>query len=118
MEHTQPNTPLEILRAARAYLADPAHWNHDGRAIAPLDGDPRGQRCAIAALIFAPTNNQTDHAQVLATFDAAQAVLEGAMRAVDGSGPWMGAGEWNDRDGRTHAQVLAAFDRAIGDQPL
>ena len=116
MEHTQPNTPLEVLRAARVYLADPTHWNHDGRGTAPLDGVPCAKRCAIAALVYAAPADGPGHSW--AATDAAQRALEGAMRAVDGSRPWAGAAEWNDRDGRTHVEVLEAFDRAIGGLPL
>jgi hypothetical protein len=100
------NTVVDILRGARARLAKPEAWIKDFFA---LDADeqntpatsPRACRwCMLGAV----------RAEARGCDWQTQADAEDALRAaVNG---W-DVDAWNDRGDTTHADVLAAFDRAI-----
>ena len=98
-------TPAGLLRAARALIADPDRWttgcaarDANGRSVMPerleavrFDG--------IGAL-FRLTPGHPD-------------LRDRAVKALDiVAGSW-GWTAWQDMPGRTHAEVLAAMDRAI-----
>ncbi len=98
---TEP-TVVEILRAAKAEIADPANWCQgrakiDGRCCAtrafaqtaPGEGIARDLawefllRAAMNAGFSIPSrlNDQTDHATVMAMYDDAIALAEGSANA-------------------------------------
>lgn len=85
------STPVaNALRKARDYLSDPAHWcqGHYSR------GDAY---CVVGSLKLREPHFWA-HNKATSIF-----------REVVGSS----LEDWNDAPGRTHAEVLAAFDRAI-----
>lgn len=112
-------TTLEYLRAARALIDTPEKWckNNIGHA---LDGSPilhahlldQGiiglSHCAFGAIravtrsqkIATPANNALSRVAVGTDFHGT---------------PWNGV-EWNNAPERTHADILAAFDRAIANE--
>ena len=85
-------TPAEILRAARALIDEPERWR-----------GPDVKHCPCTAI------NSTS----LATVDGA-AARRFMCKAVGVSAKarWL-LWHWNDAPERTHAEVMAAFDRAI-----
>lgn len=96
-------SPLDVLRGARELLSDPARWTKGVNA-----RDAAGERVGILSV------------------DAACWCMWGALDKVRGTSGWDDAVEalraavggapvscWNDAPARTHAEVLAAFDRAI-----
>lgn len=94
---------IDILRAAREKISKPGTWTQNATA-RDADGcqllaiDPGAVSwCAYGAII-------------------AVSLREGHIAAIESVCRCTGAeslGVWNDRDGRTHAEVLAAFDKAI-----
>jgi hypothetical protein len=109
----EPEAVAQILAAARALIATPESWttgttarDADGRNLgdderAALDEDAV-RWCAGGAIMRAAGDTRT--------WEPAQRALE---RVIDPqrAGPFIGV--WNDMTGRTHGEVLAAFDRAI-----
>ena len=100
--------PAEILRAARAKIERPDAWiqrtgarDIDGLGVGPFD--PAAVRfSADAAIEVAARNSSGLHrGDALAFF----------RRAIAPEIRWIPT--WNDAPGRTHPEVLAAFDRAI-----
>jgi hypothetical protein len=103
-----------ILRAARARIADPAHWTKGAFArTANVSLDERGTGCnavdpratcwcAEGAIRFVTNDDRHAH-------EAVGKLLE---LAVDPGGR-LSIATFNDSSGTTHADVLAAFDRAI-----
>jgi hypothetical protein len=90
-------TTVEILRAARADIADPTTWWKGG----PHGGDSRwGTYCALLAV----GNHVSD--------DCSHPAVIALARACGGEGPGAII-RMNDAERTTHAEVLAAFDRAI-----
>lgn len=97
-------TTAEVLRSARATLSTPKVWGK-----ANLNGDlPPGCDCAYTAIHFegrySPTGT-TD--ECLRLFAKANGIRIVPTR------PMFGIANWNDAPERTHAEVLAAFDKAI-----
>lgn len=96
-------TPKEILIAARAKIEAPERWTQ-GAYAKDVDGqqaDPCGKR-AICWCIYGAVMATTDgdyHKEHSATVLIGEIVNNIAR--------------WNDAPTRTHAEVLAAFDRAI-----
>lgn len=94
-------TAKAILEAAKARIADPAKWTNDGHVW-------DGQDCAGTALDretkrLSPDGKVVSHPeykQACACFHKAI----GQERVIT----------WNDARDRTHADVMAAFDKAIG----
>jgi hypothetical protein len=89
----------EILRAAQARIDTPANWMHihDGRICNP-DGE-----CALVAL-----NEALEDDPGWLRDPAVVALIRAAGLSCDWEIP-----PWNDS--HTHAEVMAAFDRAIAD---
>jgi hypothetical protein len=85
-------TGLDVLIAARALIADPKHWGQG-------DGHRPGTNCASEA-IFRSTK----------TYDESVAAMIALIETIGGVGN-VHIPHWNDSS--THAQVLAAFDKAI-----
>lgn len=114
-------SPSAILTSARAYLSDPDHWCQ-GRLF--VSGE-HPQACSIGAIRFAgsilqwvryapaspddrPFHLGTAVWPSIEQTERAQRAEEYLKVAVEDAIP-----TWNDEEGRTHAEVLAAFDRAI-----
>ena len=93
---------LPVLIKARALIADPAKWGKGKRGC--LGDRPLDTCCAAEAIeeVEPPSPRRR----------AAYYALERAAGLVR---PPMGSAivEWNDAPERTHAEVLAAFDKAI-----
>lgn len=87
-------TTNQILVAARALIEKPEAWGKGHKSNSPKVG-----RCVLGAL-GGVNNPHGTH------FNDARKALEEAVGTL-----WLF--EWNDAPERTHAEVLAAFDRAI-----
>lgn len=102
-------TTVETLRAARELIADPERWCQDvtalgrsGREVAPA-GRAAVAWCAIGAL-----------RRTCARQPPAAETFDEAFRALDHAAVGAGAPSVATlNDHRTHADVLAMFDRAI-----
>lgn len=93
----------DTLRQARAIIADPARWTQGGWARNAsgdfVDSMSRQAVCWCAwAALNKPKASFNDWDMAVWTF---QEVVGGYIA------------EWNDTPSRTHAEVLAAFDKAI-----
>lgn len=101
---SQQRTTVEILRAARARIADPKRWGrgwfaHDERGAARDYKDPEAVNwCASGAICAEGVGLQSD------AYDALVRVLPKGYDKVC---------VFNDDYGVTHADVLALYDRAI-----
>lgn len=93
-------TVIEVLEAARARVEK--GWGQ-GRAVSPLGGGPT---CVGVAIERAFTNGGEVRNEARRMFCQAVAVSFGAVYGGE-------IVEWNDTPGRTQADVLAAFDKAI-----
>lgn len=82
-------TPAEQLKSARERISDPAHW---GKKRFNLDG----VYCALGALLVARDGDMDEACEYLRRACDCESIIV-----------------WNDVPSRTHAEVLAAFDRAI-----
>jgi hypothetical protein len=94
----------DVLVAARKVIEDPESWAH-GEAFVP----ETGQRCAAMAISVANDNKGHYDAACSAVFKAATG------EAPTHTAPALALGDWNDASERTHAEVLAAFDKAIAE---
>lgn len=99
-------TPKEILIAARAKIEAPERWTQgkfarakNGACIGPQTAGAV-RWCSIGAIISVGD---------LPSYDLLLAAI---------GGEWNTVAEWNDAPNRTHAEVLAAFDRAIATAEL
>lgn len=98
-------TPADILRAAKARIATPERWTR-----AAMARDQDGDRVAsVSERACAWCSIGAMEAEVGASTSALVRALRALNLAVDG----VPVDIWNDMPGRTHAEVLAAFDRAI-----
>jgi hypothetical protein len=94
-----------VLREARALIDKPEKWCQEVDALT-ADGDecdarrPEAKCRCISGAIAAVSDPKSS-----APTDAAWSLL---WNAVDGNPV-----DWNDAKGRTHADILAAMDRAI-----
>mgnify|MGYP000343617243 CR=1 FL=1 len=98
-------TTREILIAAKAKIDTPEKWAQ-GCEARDANGDPCGtktpvavRRCTIGA-VNAVTSTCAD---ANAALRAISAVANTHLRIM----------AWNDHPDRTHAEIMAAFDRAI-----
>lgn len=96
-------TALQILQEARELISDPGRWtqrafarNSRGKEVGFSDKDA----CRFSGLGAVYRTSQDDTQRSLA-----HSLLNRACRRIF----WV----WQDMPKRTHAQVLAAFDRAI-----
>lgn len=89
---------LPILIKARALIADPAKWGKGPRS----DGYERGlcTYCAAEAIDAVDSDLDQRHA---------------SYRAIQSAASVNSLVYWNDAPERTHADILAAFDKAIED---
>lgn len=104
-------TTREILIAARALIATPERWTQGDRARdaagAPIDPcDPRAVCWCISGALEAADPSGSD----MDGFIGAALALE---KVIVGLGHRAAIGDFNDAPERTHAEVLAAFDKAI-----
>lgn len=106
-------TPAEVLRAARERISTPERWTRDAFARDPEGWaiDPKHERacawCTLGAICSVLPGTDPDPGDGRGPlFDAARALLARAIGRELVA--W-----WNDNPVRTHAEVLAAFDRAI-----
>lgn len=94
-------TPLKVLIAARAKIADPSNWGKGMRG-----GGRRSIEtcCAAEAIeeVAQPMTSPERHAAFRALYNAAGLDWRGDMLT-----------KWNDAPERTHAEVMAAFNLAI-----
>lgn len=91
-------TPRDVLIAARAKIERPEDWCQCHYV--SLDG----AMCMIGALESVVRESTTDYSE-------SKKALANACKPSDGPLTF------NDECGRTHAEVLAAFDRAIASLP-
>ncbi len=98
-------TIVGILKKARRVIARPEKWtkgvaarDKNGRECAPFAKEARCF-CAIGAV------------ERVAMPD--YGAVRDAISALDAATRWKGTAEYNDSPRRTHAQILALFDRAI-----
>jgi hypothetical protein len=109
-------SPRAILCSARARLTDPAHWLHadphhqavDATGRGCLAWEPAAARWDVYGALCAAwgTIPATDEALRLLARAAGLAVVD-FLAIVD----------WNDAPERTHAEILAALDKAIAAAP-
>lgn len=90
-------TVLQILKAARAKIADPKDWGKG------LRGYDRSCETSCAAEAISSFGDGYYHG------DSTQAFLA----LISAAGKPYHIQDWNDAPERTHAEVIAAFDRAI-----
>jgi len=101
-------TAGDILRAARAVIADPAHWTQgvlarDAAGLKCQPNDPAAVCwCSVGALRRADDDSE-------AGYEAGNILDDIADLATGGLGV---TAEWNDT-ATSHAQILAGFDEAI-----
>ena len=90
---------IQVITDARALIADPSDWSPKGTgtALFPASG---GSRCVGMAL-------QHALCRAYLPFEAFTQARELAY-TLNGGEP---LGTWNDKPGRTHAEVLALLDR-------
>lgn len=98
-------TTKEILIAARAKIEAPERWlrgaramDHRGSIVSP--GSPRATRWSPSGAITVSGGDAAARSKARTSLRAAMKTY----RTID---------EWADYPDRTHAEVLAAFDRAI-----
>jgi len=107
-------TTKEILIAARAKIERPQDWIQGRFALSSLQNQvkPNSRRascwCALGAIAAITREDPND------VNDEVYWLLHRAMGLPDNV---MAVAIWNDAPGRTHAEVLAAFDRAIEAAP-
>lgn len=113
-------TPVAILRAARATLEAPERWLHD---VEPVDAGARDAD-GREALPWSPAATRWDLGGAVereqGTFgyhhEGAGAFRLLSLALTESSGGeigWFGLVDWYDAPERTHAEVLELIDRAI-----
>lgn len=95
-------TPLQVLVAARARISDPAKWGKGVRGT--MAGYRSVDTCCAAEAIGDARESDT-------SLEVALSFLRQAI--VGERNDSLSIVRWNDAPERTHADVLAAFDRAI-----
>lgn len=95
---------LPLLMRARDKIADPANWGKGMRGPNPVYHRPFHTCCASEAIEDAWKDGSPT-----------EPLMEAYRRLRDGAGlsDKMNIPRWNDAPERTHAEVLAAFDKAI-----
>lgn len=100
MEHSKTKA---VLIKARALIDTPDRWVQHYYSV-QKDGVVKSY-CASGALHAAATRDEGDRA-----WEALYDAIEGRT-----GGNWGGVATWNDDPGRTHAEIMQAFDWAIAD---
>jgi hypothetical protein len=95
------NSVTEVLRSARELITDRKNWTQGHFVRVREDGGECF--CAEGAI---------DRVLYLADVETNWREFYRPLRTVIGS-PYHSIVLWNDQDGRTHEEVLAAFDKAI-----
>src|SRR4051794_31065920 len=101
--------PREVLIEARRLIEDPERWTQHTLARnpetrRPVDPDsPRAGQWCLWGAVEHVLDARTDY---IGVWDALTAVLEPRYPSF---------ASFNDADGRTHTEVLAAFDKAIAE---
>lgn len=101
---------VEVLMKARELLSDPKRWTQNWCArtavgeITDVFSDDAVSWCSFGAI----RRSAGIDADVGCSLDA-----ESTLCSALGHSCTARAAEWNDTTGRTHAEVLAAFDKAI-----
>lgn len=93
-------TTLEILRKAREHISDPGMWFKGAYTAQGWNGIFNGSPCCAEGAIFWAAGRY----EIEPTHDVIRAVSDACGREVP---------SFNDDPNTTHADVLAAFDRAI-----
>lgn len=100
-------TVAELLRRAKERIATPDRWCQHYLSANEYVGSEDGllpdacKWCLQGAL--------SEEAPSYADFNAANAMVRRALALPEEEGVY----DWQDAPGRTHAEVMAAFDRAI-----
>lgn len=97
---------LATLRRARKLLSDESRWTQRVHA-----RDARGRTCdprSAAAVCWCAVGALCRAKDI--PLDIANPALDVLAAVI---GPGVHVVDWNDAEGRTHADVLAVFDRAI-----
>lgn len=107
-------TTLEILRGVRELLADEKRWHHGSGAFAATDDGKPCDTLSSRAACFCIAGAAFRVLGIGTTQPAheAWAVVDAIHRAAD-INKTAGIGKWNDAPERTHAEVIAAIDKAI-----
>lgn len=117
MSSTVERSTVEILKAARGRLSDPDHWyqgeyacDEDGAYIA-ANSERACKWCAAGAVLA-----ELDRDIAVGEPEVADA-LEPLVGAISGQPPAddmvQEIASFNDDPDRTHAEILALYDRAI-----
>jgi hypothetical protein len=89
---------LPVLIKARALIADPAKWGQGSRVL-----DRPIATCCASEAIEEAADVRARRVAALDAFRSSAGLSDDAASISD----------WNDAPERTHAEVLAAFDKAI-----
>lgn len=103
-------TPAEILRAARAKIAEPEHWTK-GEYVLFNEADEPDRWCAVGSIyaVDPEVGNDPEHPSLRALVVALRGVYEGLASEPSETSVL----NFNDSANTSHEDVLAAFDRAI-----
>lgn len=108
-------TLLDLFRSVRLLLADPKAWRqgkYAGKRIGEMGG-PNGDWSVIAdALPEEPEANCFCMAGAIDRTTGDEDLRNNARHEFRKT-VYMGTIDWNDHEGRTHAEVLAALDATI-----
>jgi hypothetical protein len=113
----EERSTVEILKAARERITDPQRWAKGDFAYAPDEetgergveaGHPDACKWCASGAIQREDNDE--HSLALHALCAA---IPGTDEWSDPTDAIEAIARWNDDDSRDHAEVLAAFDRAI-----
>lgn len=96
------NQLAQDLRAAKALIDTPEKWTK-GKLIRRDENDQICAMCSIGAIYVATQE----------TLNARHYAAKAAFREAAGCVEGLSISYWNDAPERTHAEVMAAFDRAI-----
>ncbi len=111
-------TPAELscLRAARELLTDPARWIRDAGGYTTVTAAGLGCDATNTDAARWELAGAVERAAIAEGCDefAVLALLAAALQAPTPHGAFVALDLWHVAPGRTHAEVLALLDRAIG----